>query len=389
MSSGARARQWRSDSERELNNREHAVAGDAVGRKAWPITLSESDLIVGGRGHEDALVLALKEARSSLFVASAFLNAASVEKLKDSIRDALRRGVNVDLLWGYAVNEEQGAAPLETLKRLAYEAKRDGDPGLLRFNRTASGSHAKLVLFDRASGMEALLGSYNWMSAVGANERADVFNVSIRLREPGIVAELCGCAAGLWAGSESEALSSTPDRWRSAAAELEQVAAGGADGPSPEAKSGGTSARLVFDREHEGLLRELAAGAQQRLIVLSHRLGPVAESRLVMASEAKPPEYCVLYGHCELDEMLMASLGEMIHRSGGTLAHLPNVHAKVVVSDASACISSYNFLSADPFGRSRRAREIGVCFEGGGVASWLAGHVTAAARVGERLSPSE
>ena len=52
------------------------------------------------------------------------------------------------------------------------------------------------------------------------------------------------------------------------------------------------------------------------------------------------------------------------------------MHAKVLVSDASVCISSYNFLSADPFGTARRSREMGVVIEAGNVAT----------RVAERLA---
>ena len=48
------------------------------------------------------------------------------------------------------------------------------------------------------------------------------------------------------------------------------------------------------------------------------------------------------------------------------------MHAKVLVSDASACISSYNFLSADPFGTARKARELGVVLDGGEAVTWLA-----------------
>lgn len=384
LSMGSRSRQWSFGSDRDTGYRGVPDRGDnANGRKGWTVSLVQDDLVVGGQHHEDALTVVLNEAKSSVFVASAFLNARAIERLKGPIHGALRRGVDVDLLWGYAVSEDQGASPIENLKKLAYEAKRDGGSGVLRFNQAASGSHAKLLLYDRGPEMEACLGSYNWLSAPGANDASDVFNVSVHLHEPGIVAELCACAAGLWAGVESEALSSTADRWRGAAAELERVAVGQEVDELTGAKAGGISARLVFDREHEGLIRSLAAGAQQRLLVLSHRIGPVAEGRLVMAGEARPAEYAVCYGYTELDGALMNSLDALVRRSGGILVLAPKVHAKVIVSDASACISSYNFLSADPFGNSRRAREIGVVFDGGQVSTWLADHVLAVVRAAE------
>jgi len=59
-------------------------------------------------------------------------------------------------------------------------------------------------------------------------------------------------------------------------------------------------------------------------------------------------------------------------RVGGAVAHVPGMHAKVVVSDSSVCISSYNFLSADPFGTAKRARELGVVIESEAVARTVA-----------------
>jgi hypothetical protein len=378
LSTRARARQWAPD--RDISSRMPAGDEDTARRRVWPVDLEDSDLVVGGQQHEAVLLSALEQAVSSLFVASAFLTNLVVERLRDPILSALRRGVNIDLLWGYAVNEQQGVSPLETLKKLAYEAKKDGASGVLRWNQSPSGSHAKLVLVDKASGMEGCLGSYNWLSAFGADGRQDTLNVSVSVHEPALVAELCGCAAGLWASADSEALSSSADRWRSAAAELERRAAESEDGERGSAKTGGTSAALVFDRDHEGILRELAASAQQVLLVLSHRLGPVAESRLIMASEAKPSEYLVVYGHSEVEPALMTSVDGLVQRSGGTLVHVPSVHAKVVVSDSTVCISSYNFLSADPFGKSRRARELGIVLDGGALSARLSEHVRAVFR---------
>ena len=337
----------------------------------WSTDVAEGDLLFNGAEHDSLLLNALEEATSSVFVASAFLGTAAIEALRNPMLSALSRGVNLDLLWGCAASGEPGGEVLEGLKKLAYEARRDSHAGALRFNRVASGSHAKLLICDVPAGTFAVIGSYNWLSAFSGQD--GTANVSIRLRHEGAVAEACGCAAGLWAGAESEALSSTADRWRSMAADLErQIAKAGRQVGANRAEGGGTTVRLVFDREHEAILREWSASAQHRLMVFSHRLGPAAESRLVRSEESIASLFIVAYGFTDLDKEWLSRIGSMVRRARGTVAKLPQMHAKILVSDSSVCVTSYNFLSADPFGTARRTRELGVVIEGGDVATWIA-----------------
>ena len=337
----------------------------------WSADVAEGDLIFGAEEHDSFLVMALEEATSSVFVASAFLGEAAVHALTEPLRGALRRGVNVDLLWGYEGGAEPGGAVLERLKRLAWDARRDGCKGVLMFNRLASGSHAKMLIFDPAMGMSAVIGSFNWLSAFRGGR--GTANVSVRLRHEGAVAEACGCAAGLWARTESAALSSTTDRWRSRAADLEgRVASDSQRVPGSEAEGGGTTIRFVFDREHEAIMRDWSASSQDRLLVFSHRLGPAAEARLVRSDESKASVFVVAYSLTELDAESRSRVDRIVRDAGGVVAELRDMHAKVLVSDSSVCISSYNFLSADPFGTAGQSRELGVVIEGGDVAYRIA-----------------
>ena len=243
--------------------------------------------------------------------------------------------------------------------------------GVLRFNRVASGSHVNMLLFDSPGAMCAVVGSYNWLSAFkmggGGGE------LSIRLRHEGTVAEACGCAAGLWAGVESEALSSTGDRWRSLAAELErQVAGGGREGVDSGGEGGRARVRLIFDREHEAIMREWSGSAQRRLFVFSHRLGPAAETRLLGWAESPGRAFVVAYGLSDLDGESRSRVAGMVRSGGGMIVERRDMHAEILVSDASVCISGYNFLSADPFGTGGACRELGVAIEGGDVATRVA-----------------
>ena len=278
--------------------------------------MAEDDLIFGGEEHDSFLVRALEEATSSVFVASAFVGETAVEALREPLLGALGRGVNLDLLWGYATGPEPGGAVLERLKKLAYDARRAGCKGALTFNQVASGSHAKMLIFDTPTGMSAVVGSFNWLSAFGG--RRDTANVSIRLRHDGAIAEACGCAAGLWACTESAVLSSTTDRWRSVAADFDRRVAGVSPGvPGNEAEGDGATVRFVFDREHEVIMREWSASSQHRLLVFSHRLGPAAETRLVRSGESTASVFLVAYGLTDLDAESLSRVNRMVSDAGG------------------------------------------------------------------------
>ena len=80
----------------------------------------------------------------------------------------------------------------------------------------------------------------------------------------------------------------------------------------------------------------------------------------------------MVYGLTDLSEEWLSRIDGIVRRARGTIAKLPHMHAKILVSDTSVCVSSYNFLSADPFGTADRARELGVIIEGGDVATWIA-----------------
>jgi hypothetical protein len=63
---------------------------------------------------------------------------------------------------------------------------------------------------------------------------------------------------------------------------------------------------------------------------------------------------------------------QAVLNAGGSFRYAPQQHAKVVVCDDFACVSSYNFLSTDPFQTTSGAREVGVVLEGPEPVLWLA-----------------
>lgn len=335
---------------------------------SWSSTISKDDFCFTAVDHEKLAVAAFGEAQTSILVASAFANTEKLELLRECIDAALERGVNIDLLWGHTAEGSQNRrALIEWLGKVAYGAKRDGW-GLLRFNKEPSDSHGKLLLWDGPTGFNACIGSYNWLSTlVGQAEGSLPSNVTVRISEPAIVAALTRCAAGFWSAVETDVLLSTADRWRRVAADLDMVAAHG-DTPIANAK-----ARLILDGEHDALLHDWMSKAQSRFLVASHKLGATFETPLLNADveRAGSFDFNVLYGQTNEDEPRLAIVDKFVRRMGGVLKHVPHFHATALISDTSACVTSYNFLSPDPFGTSKKTREIGLVIEGKQFADWL------------------
>lgn len=344
-----------------------------VPASTWATNLEPSDILFTDREHDEYLRRALQQAKTNVLIASAFLNTGRLEALAEQILAALVRGVNCDLLWGYAATRAIDGAgvgdSVARMKKLAYQAKQLNARGTLRFNSAASSSHAKLLLWDNASGYEACVGSYNWLSVAAELDSTDPRNVSVRLTHPEVVAAFSRSAAAFWSSSQGEILASTGDRWRRVATDLESLLA--TKEPTSDANC---RVRIVIDRDHEAVLREFLSTSQFRMLVVSHRLGPAAEARLVAGSRSDRAtgfDYRVIVGMSELEEDAKSRILAEVQRCGGAVMARPRCHAKVLVADSSATISSYNFLSSDPFGTATAGRELGVVLDCPEAADWL------------------
>ena len=345
----------------------------SVGTRVWPTTVSNDDFLFTAAEHERLAKLSLEEAKTSILIASAFASPKKLDLLRDSIICALRRGVDVDLLWGYDGGPEPTRDLLGWLRKLSFDHRRR--PGSLRFNSQPSGSHAKLMLWDRSGGTAACVGSYNWLSAMFDGADANLpLNATIRTLEPAIVASLARCAAGLWSSAATDPLSTTGDRWRRIASGLEQASL------HVDLSSANANVWLVLDRDHEPLLYDWTRKAQSRLLVASHKLGPISEARLVNANRARPGsfDYKVVFGRAGRDEAWREGVTKSVVAASGAVRQVKGFHGKALVSDRSVCVSSYNFLSADPFGTGRDAREIGLAIDEIVAADWIWDRIAAA-----------
>ena len=95
VSGDARARQWISSGASSWRDPQKV---EERGNRLWPVNVDGNDLLFDGADHEGRLLEALREAESSVFVASAFLSRQAIDALRTPLLEALGRGVNVDLL---------------------------------------------------------------------------------------------------------------------------------------------------------------------------------------------------------------------------------------------------------------------------------------------------
>lgn len=358
-------------------------------RKASRIVRTEQvQVLLNGAEHRAVLKAALNEAQSQVLIASAFASAEVLEAdIKPQILSALARGVRVDLLWGYSAGTTAEAQE-RTIKVLYAIRKTSGQGQLLRFNEKPSGSHGKLLLWDAPDGFKACLGSNNWLSVPDFAYDEGHHDVSVVTSNIGLGADLCTTVAGIWARAEATA-SGANDLWHRTASDMERVLAlqgtaetAGAIGDLIPSLDSVTSmeASIVRDQEHDSLMRELVLTAKRRVGIVSHKFGPAGQIRVASAKYApsgEPRLLKVVVGEEPDDVESVSRLAEAVRSLGGDFVLSPGVHAKVLVADDAVVVSSYNFLSADPFGTAEGAREVGILIRGEALSDalwrWIAG----------------
>jgi hypothetical protein len=340
-------------------------------------------LLLTKEQHISLLRESLEHASEFVLIASAFLDTTVLEgQLEKLIRAALDRGVNVSLLWGYAAGHGDNLTQ-SALKWLRNFRKACGSNGArLRFNPAPTDSHAKMLLFDVQGDVRACVGSFNWLSTPPEvhDEDRPGSNISLQVAHPGLVADLCQSAAALWMTSLGGDTTAAPEQLRQIMVRLEEQNAEDASTPVSAGPSdpNRTQIRVVRDIEHEHWLRDWLL-SDSDAVLTSHQLGEIALTRLksleyssVLVPQDSPRKRRIQIGYGTSQTNLAAQTAvSLVKASNGELIHAPGLHAKVLADPRRALISSYNFLSADPFGQAKRSRELGLLIEGGRIPALL------------------
>ena len=343
-----------------------------VQARSWNGMISRSDILCGAQSHVESLRKILETANSTILIISSTIDPVWLENgLAVALQSALSRGVQIDILWG-AQGGDKSVAVLPWLKKIGRAAK--SALGGLRFNSVPSNWRANVVIYDDLKDQfQALVGSHAWLaSSLASIDRS----VSVRVEQPGIVADICRSGAGLWSSAPTNKLSKVPDRWRQLAAALEQRVAQQTEDAAGEDAPLACQISLVREQSHGPLLRTCIRTAQSRLGLFSQTIGSGA-LRSLKALEQRPPsengdfDFRVQYGQVsrQEDAHSIDGIKEQVVAAHGSVEGRLGMTGNVAVADLTAIVTSYDLLGWQP--TSGRGGDVGLLIEGGAVAEFL------------------
>lgn len=333
---------------------------------------------------QDAVLLALGSANRQVVLACPWIGQLGHPgDLQDAFRSALERGVNIVLVWGINTDPAPIDASWEFLRRLAEDTRPAS--GCLIFAGRGAGSHAKVIVCDLDW---AVVSSCNFLNASRDRSSTEV-GVELRSSPKGVVPlglqailawirrmipdyrvqERCLDDPMLFGRSEQRGsllldvqpvaspnivfgaagVATWRRAWESRTNYVRELAATAYGAAVP-----------IYDGEHRELLVQAISTARRRLHVGSHRVTTRGLSEpLVEAVEralARGVEVRIRHGAIDLEPVARARLDQLA--GCGVSVEAWDTHAKIIVCDDWAVVSSFNFLSVEPGTRS--AHELGV-----------------------------
>jgi hypothetical protein len=346
---------------------------------------ANANLLVGNAGtFVDLATAALSTATHQVLLACPWVGQLRrSEKMRAAVRKAVGKGVNVVIVWGIS----DARASQDDDGPRAVEGIRDEDAlGALVLADRAASSHAKAIVCD-ADWM--VVSSCNFLNAPPDRPTREV-GLRVQLNEDGSV-PLALQATLSWARRlipdhriQDRCLDDPVFFGRRGARPLLTLTAEAVLPPNLAFGDAGVSvwraawlrrfnglrdavARAesavvpVKDAEHRDLLVRAIANASNRLLIESHRVTAHGLSEFVCASlvgaAQRKVEVRLRYGTgTDIDPTTHQRLADL--RDAGISIAASDTHAKVLVCDEWAVVSSHNFLSVDPSARS--AHELGL-----------------------------
>lgn len=315
------------------------------------------DLVVGGPAHLACISAALAEAHSAFVLHSCFVHPKTVQQLLPALEAAARRGVRIELLWGLRRDPEDDANPPPITESEAIVASLPSAVRRnIRFSPRSSGSHAKLLLWDRPDhSWRTVVGSCNWLSTW-----YDAHDMSILSRSQGLAALLMSWmletqlpSVGGWSG-QARRLNQLLNRTREAAR-------------APE--TGEHRIKLIVDDDHFACIRMARDYAETDIVLGCDLFGNAAETSTLVPMEraAELGRNVKIYFQRPTKWLRDAGLmptAESLATRGMKLAKVDELHGKFLAWDEKDfVVSSFNWLSTTPDTRVRGA-EFGLLVQG-------------------------
>ncbi|WP_175796241.1 phospholipase D-like domain-containing protein [Burkholderia anthina] len=332
----------------------------------FDVRFDSGDFIVGAEEHRHLIEFMLRRARSRVIIHSTFLDVNAFGRLLPLMRDAAKRGAQIDILWGKLDSDGNKAAA-----KVAADCRSLITTDELRQRLTihsySTGSHAKILVADNGKGgFVGVLGSCNWL-----NTDYKGIEASLRFTNSAIVAEMLGILSKLAGGPSLN--------WSPFSTDLAALACKVRATPNGATLGVSAKAKFIFGAEHARSVREARDGATSRIVVVSHRFSHNAETLVLIPAKAAHREKNVkvqlYYGKFDGtdDGAVAATLERRAMSEGVKFDQIldPRLHAKILAWDEdSVVVSSQNWLSADP-GDDAYTSEIGISLNGKGLAKEL------------------
>ncbi|ADO70222.1 phospholipase D-like domain-containing protein [Stigmatella aurantiaca] len=386
---------------------------------------ADTHLVVGAAAHHELLLRALREARQQTVLAGPWLGQLEQsEPLRMAILDAVTRGVQVHLLWGIDHKAQAQQCIPPRLRELMELTRPDGQrPGALYVPDRSCAVHAKFIVCDMSW---ALVTSCNFLNsgpersaleiglklelpdkqaAVPEGAMEEWSAVDERPETPRALISILSWARTLLPDFRLQrALNDDPTLFGRRATAAPVALGGKVRPPSPQPSSAQSTLRgtlspekamalargiwhdgwkqslaslkkellqvrgaaiPTFDAEHRQLLLEAFASARERIVISSKTLGSGVLGSVPVEELHKALERGVKVTLVFNDEWDAGgdygARRDKLEASGARLLNR-NVHAKILVCDDWAIVSSFNFLSFEGYyDNEHRARhELGV-----------------------------
>lgn len=368
------------------------------------------EVVSTSEDHQRALTDLINSAERQVVLLESWVKLEGLERLSRPIQDALKRGVQVVLVWGIdGGTEGLGVRERAWLDDIGAHAKRMGHSGRFLYSRhRAARSHAKLAVADDR---KMLVTSKNYLSNSDLQELGVLLTATDdqaspaiesalryaydKMPDPGLARSLNHLRGAFGARREPELVEPALPGWRAGLAtdlasppQVTVWAAGWAEAASAvraALERPRPTIEVISDLHHRGVLRNALSSAAARVLIASDKVsdnalnGEIVELARVRAGEGL--EVAFRYQRAA-DTSAQARLNELAEeaREDGIappdLMQDPDNHMKVVLHDDTVLVGSFNPLSVDANLRHRRSTgELGVRISSAHLADSLWHHI--------------
>jgi len=330
--------------------------------------ISEENFLLTDSDHEIKLIEAIEQAHRHLLILSAHVSKMMLDKLKSPIATAIERGVRVDILFGLGSLDESNELHSRLIERWGKEMRKSSPSNSgnhLTTKLEPLDSDAKILIWDIENGSyQAIVGSYNWLYGLKSDDAGPRgTDVSIRLDDPRLIGDICSTISG-WIKDTGPRPDSISSRWSEIGLLLAQQ-----NPPNLKQNSQTVQARIIYDKNHDVILREGITNSTQRLLITSHKINRCAtggpannEGKLDWLNHRMPNaefKFTLITGKepktTAWEQEDQDRLEKLVNHVSGSMSLGVGTHARVLIQDDAVIVSSYNFLSV-----MHDKRQIGV-----------------------------